>query len=367
MKYYIIAGETSGDLHGSNLMKHIKIQDLKAEFRFWGGDLMLKESLNIVKHYKETAFMGISDVLLNINTVFKNIDICKKDILEFNPDAVILIDYPGFNLRIAKFAKQNNFKVHYYISPKVWAWNTKRAYKIKKNVDYLYSILPFEVDFYKDFGVKPDYIGNPLCDAIETYPFESNFKENYQLKKPMIALLPGSRKSELRHILPAMVSVVEGFPDYEFVLAGAHHLSDEMYAELTQNKVRIIKGKTYDILKNAHAALVCSGTATLETALLGCPQVVCYKFSKLSYFVGRLVIKIKYISLVNLILDKPAVKELIQNELTKTNLYNELKSILQGKKRQAMFDDYDKLNTIVGKAGASERAAKLIVDRITKG
>lgn len=364
MKYYLIAGETSGDLHGANLIQAIKKQDANAEFRFWGGDLMLKHNSNIVKHYKETAFMGITDVLLNINKIFKNIKICKQDILNFKPDAVILIDYPGFNLRIAKFAKEQGFQTHYYISPKVWAWNVKRAFKIKKYVDYLYSILPFEINFYKPFQVEPDYIGNPLCDAIEQYAFDPDFVSKNQLKKPYIALLPGSRTSELKHILPKMLEVVSNFHNYQFVLAGAPHFSDELYQSYIKDlNVVLIKGKTYDVVKHAHAALVCSGTATLETALLNCPQVVCYKFSNLSYQIGKLVIKVKFISLVNLILNRMAVKELIQNDLNKEQISKALSLILEGEERTRQIEDYQELKTIVGDSGASLRAANLIVQR----
>jgi lipid-A-disaccharide synthase len=364
MRYYLIAGETSGDLHGSNLIKHIAQNDPNAEFRYWGGDLMAKHGGQLVKHYKESAFMGITDVLLNIRQISKNLTLCKKDILEYMPDALILIDYPGFNMRIAKFAKQKGIKVHYYISPKVWAWNTKRAFKIKTNVDYLYSILPFEIDFYKPFGIVPDYIGNPLCDAISQYEFNPNFIVENNIKKPIIALLPGSRMSELKHLLPAMLTVVNNFPEYEFIIAGANHIKASEYEKhIGDLPVRLITGQTYDVLIHAKAALVCSGTATLETALLNCPQVVCYKFSRISYEIGKKLIKVKFISLVNLILNKEAVKELIQNELTKNNIVINLNEILSGEKRTQQLMDYKTLSKIVGEPGASERAAKLIVSR----
>lgn len=367
MKYYLIAGEASGDLHGANLMKHIRANDSEAEFRFWGGDLMSAEGGTRVKHYRETAFMGLTDVLLNIVKILGFLKFCKQDVLSYQPDALILIDYPGFNLKMAKFGKDKGIQTHYYISPKVWAWNVKRAKKIKAYVDYLYSILPFEKEFFKTYNVIPDYIGNPLCDAIAQYPFDPNFKTNYHISKPIIALLPGSRMSELKHVLPTMLSVCDEYPEYEFILAGAAHIDDEVYNGYTEGKnVRLIKGKTYDVVANAHAALVCSGTATLETALLNCPQVVCYKFSKISYEIGKLVIKVKFISLVNLIMDRKVVSELIQVDFTKNQIKKELNLILDGAGRQAMLNSYAALKIKVGEPGASERAAKLITQRALK-
>lgn len=364
MRYYIIAGETSGDLHGSNLMKHLYQLDPNAEIRFWGGDLMSSLGGTLVRHYKATAFMGITDILLNINKIFKNLSDCKKDILQFKPDALILIDYPGFNLRIAKFAKEHNIKVHYYISPKVWAWNTKRANKIKKYVDYLYCILPFEIDFFKPFGITPDYVGNPICDAIATYQFDSNFKEKNNITKPIIALLPGSRMSEIKHVLPKMLSATNFYPNYTFVLAGAAHIDNSVYEHyIGKLPVTLIKGATYDVVKNSFAALVCSGTATLETALLNCPQVVCYKFSAISYQIGKRVIKVKYISLVNLILNKLAIVELIQDELNTNNIRKELDKILEKTGQEKILNDYAMLMKIVGNAGASIRTAELIHKR----
>jgi lipid-A-disaccharide synthase len=364
MKYYIIAGEPSGDLHGANLIAHILTLDPAADIRFWGGDLMLAQGGTMVKHYRETAFMGISDIISNLSKISKFIKECKVDILDFKPDALILIDYPGFNLRISKFAKQHGISTHYYISPKVWAWNTKRALKIKRDVDFLYTILPFETEFYKPYDVHPDYVGNPLCDAIAAYPFNPDFRKEHQLEKPVIALLPGSRMSELKYVLPTMLTVVDRFPDYEFVLAGAAHISDDIYHAFINGKnVRLIKGKTYDVLANAHAALVCSGTATLETGLLNCPQVVCYRFSNLSYRIGKLVIKVKYISLVNLIMDKQVVPELIQVDFTTDSAARELNNILSGPGRSGMLHSYAALKIKVGQPGASQRAAELIVQR----
>ena len=367
MKYYLIAGEPSGDLHGANLIKHIKHQDKDADIRFWGGDLMLAEGGVMVKHYRETAFMGISDIISNLGKIMGFIKFCKQDIMDFKPDALVLIDYPGFNLKMARFAKENGIRTHYYISPKVWAWNTKRAWKIKRDVDHLYSILPFETEFYKRYGVKPDYIGNPLCDAIENYEFDTSFKDRHQITKPVIALLPGSRMSELKYVLPTMLSAVKDFPEYEFVLAGSAHIDDAIYGEyIGETPVKLIKGKTYDVLANAHAALVCSGTATLETALLNCPQVVCYRFSKLSYRIGKLVVKVKYISLVNLIMDKKVVTELIQDDFNSVNVERELRRILEGEDRRTMLLGYAALKIKVGNPGASQRAAELIVGRTLK-
>jgi len=364
MKYYLIAGEASGDLHGSNLMKQIKASDSKAEFRFWGGDLMQEQDKNLLVHYRETAFMGLSDVLLNLNTIRKFLKKCKADILHFNPDALIFIDYPGFNLRIAKFAKENKFKTHYYISPKVWAWNTGRALKIKRDIDFLYTILPFETEFYAKFNMKVDYVGNPLCDSISNYDFNNNFNADQQISRPYIALLPGSRMSELKHVLPTMLKTIKNFPEFDFILAGANHIPNNIYESYCAGyPVKIVKGLTYDVLKNANAALVCSGTATLETALLNCPQVVVFRFSKLSYFIGKLLIKVKYISLVNLILNKPVLEELIQDEFNESKIISALSKILNGPKRLEMIQSYAALKIKVGNSGASERAASLIVSR----
>ncbi len=365
MNYYLIAGEASGDLHGANLMKNIKVLDPKANFRFWGGDLMQAEGGTLVNHYRERAFMGITEVLKNLGKILGFIKQCKQDILANKPDALILIDYPGFNLKIAKFATQHKIPVHYYISPKVWAWNTRRVYKIRRDVKYMYTILPFETLFYKRFGMNVDYIGNPICDAIHQYDFSPNFKMAHSINKPIIALLPGSRLAELKYVLPAMLTVVNHFKDYEFILAGTHAIDDDTYQSyLKDSPIRIIKNQTYDVLANAHAALVCSGTATLETALIGCPQVVCYRFSNLSYQIGKMVIKIPYISLVNLIMDKKVVTELIQEELSTENLIDELNKIVEGDGRKEMLTSYKALKIKVGDFGASQRAAQLIAKRV---
>jgi len=365
MKYYIIAGEASGDLHGSNLMKQLKRSDPQAEIRFWGGDLMLQESSQIVTHYRETAFMGITDVLLNLRTIQQLFKRCKADILNFKPDALVLIDYPGFNLKMAQFAKQHGITTHYYISPKVWAWNTKRAWKIKACVDYLYSILPFEKAFYEPYKVNLTYVGNPICDAIANHQTLTDFTNQHQIQKPIIALLPGSRLSELKYLLPTMLDAVKGLDDYEIVVAGTSAIDDKVYQTLIGNRpVKLIKGATYDIILNAKAALVCSGTATLETALLNCPQVVCYKFGNISYWIGRLVIKVKYISLVNLILNKLAIPELIQTACEPSNIQKTLLPLLKDSpERLKMIQDYAALKIKVGGEGASAKTGQLIAER----
>ncbi|MBC7426054.1 MAG: lipid-A-disaccharide synthase [Bacteroidia bacterium] len=365
MNYYIVAGEASGDLHGSTLMRALKRQDNEARFRFWGGDLMIAEGGDLVSHYKERAYMGITEVVKNIGTILGFIKKCKADILATKPDVLILIDYPGFNLKIAKFAREHGIKVHYYISPKVWAWNTKRVEKIKRDVTWLYAILPFEIEFYKKHGFKIDYVGNPLMDGIKAFSPNRNFKKEHGFEKPVIALLPGSRKNEVEHILPVMLSVVDLFPQYQFVIAGNASLAVEQYSSLDpEGKVPVVTGQTYDLISNAEAALVCSGTATLETALLNCPEVVCYKFSAISYMIGKMVVKLDYISLVNLIMNRLVVTELIQNELTTKNLKRELENITSNAvKRKDMLISYAALRIKVGEAGASERVAELIYKR----
>ena len=366
MKYYLIAGERSGDLHGANLLKGIKSNDPDAKFRGWGGDLMQNEGMELVTHYKDTAFMGFLEVALNLHKISGFLKKCKSDILDYQPDVVILIDYPGFNLRIASFVKQHGFKVFYYISPKVWAWNQKRALKIKKNVDRMFVIFSFEIDFYKKFGYDVDYVGNPLMDAIEAFKPDIDFKSKHNLddKKPIIALLPGSRKQEIIGMLDVMLTVQPHFPNHQFAIAGVKTLPTALYEKyLVSGKAVMIYDATYDLLSVAEAALVTSGTATLETALLNIPEVVCYKTSRFSYAVAKRVIQVRFISLVNLIMDKEVVRELIQNELNESQLVEELSSILHGgSKRASQLKDYAKLHEIVGGAGASERAGKLMVN-----
>jgi lipid-A-disaccharide synthase len=366
MKYYIIAGEASGDLHGANLIKAIKQIDAEAEFRVWGGDLMEAEkTVTNINHIKERAFMGFVEVLKNIFTIKKFIRFAKQDIVEYKPDRLIFIDYPGFNLRIAAWAHENGFKTHYYISPKVWAWNTKRALKIKRIIDYMYVIFPFEVNFYKNYNYQVHYVGNPLSDAIEQFVPNQTFKsENKLNEKPIIALLPGSRKQEIDNILPVMLQGIESFKtDYQIVLAVAPNFDTRYFEQFEKMKgVRLVIGNTYNLLSVSTAAIVTSGTATLETALLNIPQVVCYKTSALNYSLAKRLIKIPFISLVNLIADKEIVKELIQNEFNQTRIQLELKLILDEPGRSEMLKNYKELRTIVGPAGASKRTAELIIN-----
>lgn len=366
MKYYIIAGEASGDLHGSNLIKALKKLDSSANIRCWGGDLMQKAGGTLAKHYKEMAFMGFFEVVKNISTIFRNIAYCKEDITNFQPDALIFIDFSGFNLRIAKWAKQKGFNTHYYISPQVWASRAGRVEKIKKYVNHMYVILPFEEDFYKKYGFKVTFVGHPLLDAItgsEITPLDI-FRNNNQLDsdKPIIALLPGSRKQEVEKMLNIMLSVVAEFSSYQFVIAGAPSLSDAFYQKFLSNKsVHFVSNQTYTLLSHAHAALVTSGTATLETALFKVPQVVCYKGNWISYQIAKRIITLNYISLVNLIMDKEVVKELIQGELNTKNLKEELSKILESEQREKLLHDYDSLIQKLGGPGASQQAAQLIV------
>ena len=365
MKYYLVAGEASGDLHGANLMKALKTLDLEAEFRFFGGDLMLAEGGALVKHYADMAFMGFVEVLFNLNAIFKNLALCKQDIQAWQPDVLVLIDFPGFNLKIAEFAHQHNIKVYYYISPKVWAWNQKRVLKIKRIVDHLFCILPFEVDFYKQWGMPVDYVGNPLLDAIAAFKPDAQFipKNKLDPTKKIIALLPGSRKQEINYLLTDMLTVADRFPNYQFVVAGAPSFNTGFYEQfLTGRTVPVLFNATYDILSNAHAAIVASGTATLETALFNVPQVVVYKGSAISVGIARMVIKIKFISLVNLIMDAPVVKELIQQDSNPQSIYNEVDLILHNEAyRQKMLDNYDALDERMGQPGASAKTAALII------
>ena len=364
MKYFILAGEKSGDLHGSNLVKQINLIDAKAEIIGWGGDQMNSAGVNILVHHQELAIMGVLGVLKNLFRLKSLFNLFSNQIREFKPDTIIFIDYGGFNLKAAKIAKQGGFHTQFYIAPKVWAWNTGRALKIKRDIDFLYTILPFETAFYAKFNMKVDYVGNPLCDSISNYDFNSNFKVDQQISRPYIALLPGSRMSELKHVLPTMLKTIKNFPEFDFILAGANHIPNNIYESYCAGyPVKIVKGLTYDVLKNANAALVCSGTATLETALLNCPQVVVFRFSKLSYFIGKLLIKVKYISLVNLILNKPVLEELIQDEFNESKIVSALSKILSGPKRLEMIQSYAALKIKVGNSGASERTAKLIVSR----
>ncbi len=370
MKYYIIAGEASGDLHGSNLIKALKNKDASADIRCWGGDLMQEAGATLVKHYKEMAFMGFLEVILNLFTIFKNIRFCKSDIASFNPDVIIFIDYSGFNLRIAQWAKVHNFKTHYYISPQIWASRENRIHKIKRDIDAMYVILPFEKEFYEekhDFPVH--FVGHPLLDAINNNPKVAveTFRSANKLhaEKPIVALLPGSRAQEVQKMLKVMLSVVSDFSDYQFVIAGAPSLDQSFYAPFLKNEnVSLVINKTYHLLQIAHGALVTSGTATLETALFKVPQVVCYKANWLSYQIAKRIITLDYISLVNLIMKKEIVKELIQNTLTSENLKSALLNILNGDFRESQIQEYYTLEKTLGGSGASEKTATLILQKL---
>ena len=364
MKYFIIAGEQSGDLHGSNLVRKLIKCDPQAEIKCWGGDMMESAGALLLMHYRKTAFMGFVDVAKNLGVIRRNLALCKQQITEFGPDVVILIDYPGFNFRIAEFAKKLGFRVFYYISPKLWAWKEVRVERVRKYVDRMYIIFPFEVGFYKKHGIEVEYRGNPLLDETEkklaAFAGKDEIRKSLGLgNKPVIALLAGSRKSEVRQILPEMIRAVHHFPDYQFVLAGVKNLPEDLYRRIIgNNPVRLVKDKTYDILYISEAALVKSGTATLESALFHIPQVVCFKGDFFSMLIAWIVIKVKYISLVNLIAGYEAVRELVQYSLNEKNLVSELKAILPGgSKRDKMLNDYEKVRKILGPAGASERVA----------
>jgi len=371
MKYYLIAGEASGDLHGANLMKELKLQDPTSDFRYWGGDLMHEVSNGLVKHYRDLAFMGFIEVMMNLRTITQNIAFCKKDIKEYNPDVIIFIDYPGFNMRIATWAKQKGIKTHYYISPQIWAWKEGRIKKIKRDVDAMYVILPFEKDFYeKKHNFPVHFVGHPLIDAIadrEQVDPAQFCQENSLDDRPIVALLPGSRKQEISKMLEVMLSIADDFPDYQFVIAGAPSQPAEFYQPfIKKQNVHLLLNKTYDLLSLCNTALVTSGTATLETALFKVPQVVCYKGSRISYEIAKRFIKLKYISLVNLILDKEVVTELIQTDFNSKRLKEELTAILDDYKRATLFLDYYDLEQKLGGKGASKKTASLIIDSLNQ-
>lgn len=386
MKYYIIAGEASGDLHGSNLITELRKQDPQADIRCWGGDLMAAAGATVVKHYKDLAIMGFAEVLMNLRTIFRNLDFAKKDILAFNPDALIFIDYPGMNMRIAKWARSlpsPTFKLIYYISPQVWAWKEGRVKQIRTNIDKMLVILPFEKAFYKKWDYEVEYVGHPLVEVIDkvrasaaTSPHTQTQAGHppqahpAQFSKPVIALLPGSRKQEILKKLPIMLQVSAAFPDYQFVVAQAPGLDEAFYQDILSPypHVAAVRNQTYSLLLTARAACVTSGTATLETALFGIPEVVCYKGSPISYQIARRLIKVKYISLVNLIMDKPVVHELIQDELTPENLRRELDDLLHNPQRQKQLSaDYRQLHEILSQGGhASANAAHSILEYLTR-
>jgi lipid-A-disaccharide synthase len=368
MKYYLIAGEASGDLHGSNLMKGIREADGNADFRYFGGDLMKARGGTLVRHYRDMAFMGVWKVLMNLRTITGNLNFCKKDILDFQPDVIIPIDFPGFNLRVAKFARKRGIKIFYYISPKVWAWNKKRVKTIREAIDKMFVIFPFEVDFYKKYNVEAEYYGNPVLDAIvekldQKGTSSVSLIEGIDSGKPVIALLPGSRKQEIHYCLPEMLAVIPRFPGYEFIIAGAPALAPSLYEKYTKSyDIRIVYDKTYDLLKHSAAAVVTSGTATLETALMMVPEVVCYKMGSVTYFIGKQFVRIRFFSLVNIIMGNEVVKELLQTDL-RTGITDELKKILfDAGYRKAMIDNYKKLRDILGEPGASGRTGKRMVE-----
>jgi len=367
MKYFLIAGEASGDLHASNLMKEILQKDSQAEFQYLGGDLMqavIKRPPLI--HYKDMAFMGVVDVIKNLRTILRNIKMTKMAILQYNPDVVILIDYPGFNLKIAEFAKKKGFKTIYYIAPKLWAWKEGRVKKIKKYVDKLLIILPFEIAFYNKHGIKAEYVGNPVVDAVQQHKglSRNEFLTEFRLdNRPIIALLPGSRRQELKMMLPTMLSIVEEFPQYQFVISGAPGFTRDDYAEFLQGKnLPVVFGHTYDLLQNAHTAIVTSGTAALETALFKVPQVVVYQTHKWQYEIGKHLVKIKYFSLPNLIMHREIVRELLQYDFNPQVLKAELHEINEGEKRTKMLGDYKELQEVLGTNPASAQAADIIVE-----
>ncbi|RPD48924.1 lipid-A-disaccharide synthase [Paracnuella aquatica] len=370
MKYYMIAGEASGDLHGSNLIKELVKKDAAAQIRCWGGEQMEAAGGTVVKHYRDLAFMGFAEVIKNLPAILRNLKFCKEDIAQFAPDVLVLIDYPGFNLRIAKWAKAAGFKVMYYISPQVWAWKESRVKLIRQVVDKMLVILPFEKEFFENkWNYKVEFVGHPLAQVVQDFLHHNPPQPN--TGKPVVALLPGSRRQEILVKLPVMLQAAQSFPQYQFVVAKATSLPDEFYAPLLQAypQVTSVRGKTYELLAQSTAALVTSGTATLETALFGVPQVVCYKGSPISYAIAKRLITIKYISLVNLIMDRPVVTELIQNELTPQNIVRELEAILpHQQRRQIMLEDYRQLKAMLQQHGnASEKAAAIVYSFVTEG
>ena len=369
MKYYLIAGEASGDLHGANLMRALAEIDPQAQFRFWGGDRMEAVGGKLIKHYRDLAFMGFWEVVTNLRTILRNIDLCKGDITAYQPDALIFIDYPGFNMRIAKWAKRQGIPTHYYISPQIWAWKENRIKAIRRDVDAMYVILPFEKDFYEGKHQYPvHFVGHPLLDAIAArreVSMEVFKRENGLDERPIIALLPGSRKQEIAKMLSVMLSVVGSYHPYQFVIAGAPSLGYDFYRQfIREENVHFVSGKTYDLLSHAHAALVTSGTATLETALFRVPEVVCYRGNWISYQIAKRVISLKYISLVHLIMDAPVVTELIQGDLNTRNLKVELDKLLDPAYRDKLQRDYQALRERLGNEGASRRTAQAIYDSL---
>ena len=366
-KLYIIAGEASGDLHGSNLIKALKEEENDLVINAWGGEKMEQAGASIRKHYRDLAFMGFTEVLMNLKTIMKNLRFCKEDILAFQPDALILIDYPGFNMRIAEWAHKQGIKVLYYISPQIWAWKKNRVFKLKKTVDKMFVILPFEKDFYKQYEMDVDFVGHPLMDEIDAFKKTAITRQEFNNKnnlseQDIIAMVPGSRKQEIAKILPELLNVVNDFPDHQFILGAAPSIEDGFYQSILEGyNVKIIRDQTYDLFYHAKAGMVASGTATLEAAIFGLPEVVCYKGSAISIFIARRVINVKYISLVNLIMDQEMVKELIQSDLNRKNLTLELKYLLDPMNKDSIADNYQKLREKLGGIGASSNAAKAML------
>lgn len=366
MKYYLIAGEASGDLHGARLIESLLQKDCNAKIRCWGGDLMEKAGGQLVKHYRDLAFMGFWEVLTHLPTILENIAFCKKDILAFQPDAIVYIDYPGFNLRIAKWAKKQGFQNHYYISPQVWAWKANRVQQMKQNLTALYTILPFEKKYFSEHHqYEVHYVGHPLLDSLQkkTEPIQLQYPSD---EKPIIALLPGSRQQEVQKMLPLFLSLIPHFTQYQFVVAGTKNLGSDFYKPWIENaSCQLVMGQTYPLLQAAKAAIVTSGTATLETALFNVPQLVCYKTSKLSYWLAKQWVKLEYISLVNLILEKKVVQELIQQDCHPAALRKALQHILTQGGRQNILDQYKNLYQLLDAGGASQKTAEQIVAHLT--
>ncbi len=369
MKYFLIAGERSGDLHGGNLVKALRQEDAEANCRGFGGNYMAEAGMQVLVNYEQMAFMGFAEVVRNLPAILGLFRKCKEEIIKFRPDVIILIDYAGFNLRMAKWAKQQGFKVFYYISPKLWAWNQKRALKIKKYVDRMFVIMPFEQDFYAKWGMEVDFVGNPLLDSIRAFKPDPQFREHNQLpKKPIIALLPGSRKQEVSSLLEVMLPVSQAFPEHIFVVAGLTSLPAALYANAEKfRNVKVVYDQTYELLSHATAAVVASGTATLETALFEVPQVVCYKTSWATYQIAKRIIMVKYISLVNLVADEGLVPELIQHAFTVESLQPALEQILPGgTQRELQLRGYRKLKAGMGEEAASEKTARHMVGYLKK-
>lgn len=374
MRYFLIAGEASGDLHGSNLIKGIRSVDSNAQIRCWGGDLMQEAGGELVRHYKEGAIMGFVEVLANLGKLAKNLQDCKNNILEYNPDVIVLIDYPGFNFRIAQFAKERGFRVFYYIAPKVWAWKEKRVHRLKKYVDKLFIIFPFEIDYFKKWGIEAIYRGNPLLDSVDNCKRADETREEFGArigidpKATIVALLAGSRKGEIKYLLPRMIAVAKKNPSYQFLLACAPSMDMEVYEKIIGNKcsnIKLLVGETYPVLRHSDAAIINSGTASLEAALIGVPQVVCYGGNEISYQIARMVVKLKYISLANLIMDRGLFKELLQHSCTPELIGQELEQLLHNKQyREKMMDDYRQVREVLGGKGASAKVAQAMVDEL---